>query len=319
MPCQSPDPPPLPSAHVQIATPRPFSFHLTAGHQTFFRGRTGADYYEAGVYRRVLDPPARPPILVEVSPGATEDTLDVALRGHNLDGAAGVWGAGQVRRIFALDADFAEFVALAEVDPLVGALAGHFPGLRPARAPTVFEALAQAIIGQQISGVVARRIRDLVVDALGAPFEAGGRTYRAYPRPAAFAAASIDDLRGLKLSRRKAEYLRDIGARIAAGDLDLEALRELPDDEVVAHLSALRGVGRWTAEWVMLRALGRPDAFPAGDLALWRALDRYYQPDKRTGAKEAAALAERWRGQRGLVTAYLFAAIRQGIDLTPTL
>lgn len=248
------------------------------------------------------------------SPGRTS-ALEVEIAGPDLTDGDRDWAARQVAHLFALDADFTEFLALGRTDLLVAALQAHFPGLRPARTPTVFEALAQAIIGQQISGAVARRIRDLVVERLGEPFVLDGAVYRAYPRPAAFAAASIEDLRALKLSQRKAEYLREIGAAVAEGRLDLEGLRGQPNHEIVARLTALRGVGRWTAEWVRLRALGRLDAFPADDLALDRIVGQFYFGDRSVTKHEALALAERWGSCQGLVTAYLFAAIRQRIDL----
>ena len=310
------------SARVQLSVQEPFSFALTAGHQTFFRGRTGADYFHDGVYRRVFDrgdhlvlATVRP---IEESrepdlPG-TAGALEIDVAAARIDAPTLAWTAAQVAWIFALDADFGEFRARASSDPLLAFLLEQFPGLRPARTPTVFEALVQAIIGQQISGAVARQIRDLVVDRFGEPFPIEGAIYRAYPRPASLAAASLDDLCALKLSRRKAEYLREIAGRVARGELDLEGLRSLPNHQVVAQLAALRGVGRWTAEWVMLRALGRIDAFPADDLALCRILSRFYNGGRPITGREATSLAERWGSCRGLVTAYLFAAIRQGID-----
>ena len=330
MDCQLSDRPALACARLRIDAREPFSFALTAAHQTFFRGRTGADYYHDGVYRRVFDR-GQDLVLATVRPvegsatesGAVPDgrglvsTLEVEVRAARLDAPTLAWTADQVAWVLALDADLSEFRARADSDPLLAFLLKQFPGLRPARTPTVFEALVQAIIGQQISGAVARQIRDLVVDRLGEPFPGDGVTglsYRAYPRPAAFAAASPDDLRALKLSRRKAEYLREIAGRAAAGELDLESLRALPDHQVVERLAALRGVGRWTAEWVMLRALGRIDAFPADDLALCRILARFYTEGRPITGREATVLAERWGSCRGLVTAYLFAAIRQGID-----
>lgn len=325
----------------RLAVPDPFDFHLTAGHHTFFRGQTGADYFEHGAYRRVLDAGDRR-LLATVRPGAEARSLAVTLTPAvlaptlvclpapdgsvteanltpaDLDPATVVWAIRQIAWIFALDADLTEFQALAQTDPLVAALAAQFPGLRPARTPTVFEALAGAIIGQQISGVVARRLRDRLVEAFGVPFEYAGRTFRAYPRPAAIAAASISDLRALGLTGRKAEYLHDIAARIAAGTLDLEGLRLLPNAEVVARLVALRGIGRWTAEWVLLRGLGRNEAFPAGDLALCRVLSRFYAADGPLTEREAQIYAARWGAAAGVVTTYLFAAIRQGIDLPPS-
>ena len=238
MDCQPTDRPGpvLASARLRIDAREPFSFALTAAHQTFFRGRTGADYYHDGVYRRVFDR-GEDLVLATVRPvedNATEDSaqpdggglvsaLEVEVRAARLDAPTLAWTADRVAWVLALDADFSEFRARAASDPLLAFLLKQFPGLRPARTPTVFEALVQAIIGQQISGAVARQIRDLVVDRLGEPFPDDGTVYRAYPRPAAFAAASLDDLRALKLSRRKAEYLREIAGRVVAGELDLRA------------------------------------------------------------------------------------------------
>lgn len=297
-----------------LPVPAPFDFELTAGHQTFFRGRTGADYYHDGAYRRVLDRGDRL-VLATVRPASAGLAVDLAAPA--LDAATVDWAIEQIAWIFALDADLTPLLAAAATDPLVAALIARFPGLRPARVPAVFEALVQAIVGQQISGLAARRIRDRLVDTHGEPFADGATTWRAFPRPAAIAATSIDDLRALPLTGRKAEYLRGIAAEAAAGRLDLDALRALDDAAAIAALTALRGVGRWTAEWVLIRALGRPDGFPAGDLALARVLERFY-PDRRPiDPRRIDAIGDRWRGFRGLVTSYLFAAIRQNIAIDP--
>lgn len=97
------------------------------------------------------------------------------------------------------------------------------------------------------------------------------------------------------------------------GELDLEALAALSRQEVVDRLCNLRGVGRWTAEWVMARALGRGDAFPTDDLALRRVLSNLYNGGRPLTAQEADALGERWGGYRGIAVSYLFAGMRLGL------
>ena len=140
-----------------------------------------------------------------------------------------------------------------------------------------------------------------------------GRTYYAFPAPASLLPDAIPGLRGIKLSNRKAEYILDVAAAIVNGSLDLEGLRLLPDEEATKRLLALRGVGPWTAHWLLLRALGRMDAFPAGDLALRRIVSRLYLDGEELSVRQLEEFSERWSPWRSLYTTYLFAALRRGI------
>ena len=124
------------------------------------------------------------------------------------------------------------------------------------------------------------------------------------------AASSIEELRGLKLSQRKAEYVHGVSKGVASGELDLEGLRGLPAAEVVERLTAIRGVGPWTAHWLLIGALGEPDGFPSGDLALQRTMGTLVGDGAPMAAAEALAYSERWSPHRSYVTTYLFAAAR---------
>jgi DNA-3-methyladenine glycosylase II len=201
-----------------------------------------------------------------------------------------------VRRFCGDDWDLDGIAAAERADPALGAL----PRARPPLLDAPFEALVTSITAQQVSLYAATRIRSRVVERFGEPVGFA----LAFPTPAALAAASEDDLRHLGLSTRKAEYVRGLGALVAEGVLDLEALRALPDAEVVARISAVRGLGVWTAEWFLLRSLGRADAFPAGDLGVRKVVGAL---DGGPIVSEAAARerSARWAPVRGLVTLLL--------------
>jgi DNA-3-methyladenine glycosylase II len=301
---------------VAHLTPRPpFDFALTASHQTYYRGMSGADRFIDGIYSRLfaIDDQLA---LVQVRGGGSAEApeIGVTLTAEKVGDEILQQAVRLVERVFGLDTDLRGFYALAETDSIVARLIEPFRGLRPPRTASVFEAVIAAILGQQISGAVARMLRQTLVEALGRRLEIDGTVYYAYPEPAVVAAAGVERLRALKLSTMKASYILDIASRVTEGTLMLEDLYTATNEEVAARLLPLRGVGRWTVEWVLARALGRSDAFPADDLALQRALGRLiYGEPRRLTAAEATAAGDRWGPYRGLVTTYLFAAIRNGM------
>ena len=296
----------------------PFDFDLTAGYHAYFQARSGADNLNGGVYRRLLDLDGRLALVSVRSTGSVDSPeLMLELRGEGLSDADGELAAAQVRWMLGTDQELAPFYALAESDPALAELARQFRGLHLPRTATLFEALTIAILGQQISASVARTMRTLLIERYGArcvtPAEAGGDgvTYFAFPRPEAVLSALPEELRELKLSRSKAEYIRVIAS--AALEPGWDELYELPDDEVVRRLTALRGVGNWTAQWALVRGLARPDALPLGDLALRRGVSRLWCDGATVTDAEVKTMAERWRPWRSYATAYLFAAMRTGM------
>jgi 3-methyladenine DNA glycosylase/8-oxoguanine DNA glycosylase len=205
-----------------------------------------------------------------------------------------------VRRFCGDDWDL-DGVAVAErADPALGSL----PRARPPLLDAPFEALVTSITAQQVSMYAATRIRSRVVERFGEPVGFA----LAFPTPAALAAATEDDLRHLGLSTRKAEYVRGLAALVADGALDLDGLRALPDPEVVERISAVRGLGVWTAEWFLLRSLGRADAFPAGDLGV-RKVVASLEGEAMVSEAAARERAARWAPVRGLVTLLLLRAL----------
>ena len=151
--------------------------------------------------------------------------------------------------------------------------------------------------------------------------EISGEVMRSFPTPAALAEATVDDLRKIKFSQRKAEYVTGIAREVASGILDLEGLHAQPDEEIVEQLSRIRGVGVWTAHWLLIRAFNRPDGFPHGDVALQRLVTSVVNGGTRRStdtnvprmtADEILEYSHRWSPYRSYVTTYLFAAVRTG-------
>ena len=161
-----------------------------------------------------------------------------------------------------------------------------------------FRALARAIVGQQLSVKAAATI--------GARFEA---LFDGPPTPAALARLSDVQLRGVGLSGQKLGYLRDLSRRMLDGSLVLADLDAMTDDEVIAALTAVKGIGRWTAEMFLMFRLKRPDVLPVGDLGIVRAIERAYRLRKTPTPERMLAIGERWRPYRTVACWYLWASL----------
>jgi DNA-3-methyladenine glycosylase II len=193
---------------------------------------------------------------------------------------------------------------LRSADPRMAALVEADPGLDPDRLfdgwPTdLWGALVLQVIGQQLSRAAA--------GAILARLEAlqGGRL----PTPAEMLEADEETLRGVGLSRAKMLYLHDLAARLVDGRLDLERLGALDDDAARSELTQVKGVGRFTADGVLMLALRRPDVWPAADLALRRAVERVWGWDAPASLADVDALGERFRPWRTLAAAYLYRSL----------
>ncbi len=153
----------------------------------------------------------------------------------------------------------------------------------------------------------ATTLRRRLIALCGEPL--AGTPFAVHPTPAAVAALDIQELLPLQLSRRKAEYLLGAARAVAAGELPLDELAAQPAEEVEARLLALRGIGPWTANYVMLRALGFADCAPLGDTGLSAGLVRLFALDHRPGAEEVRDLLAPFRPYRSLATAHLWASL----------
>lgn len=207
-----------------------------------------------------------------------------------------------VRRAFQLDLNHAAFERhMAQADPVMARLVSRYPGARPIGPFDLFESLTWAIIGQQITVSFAHSLKETLVRLCGQAYDA----YLAFPSPERVAALRYEQLQAEKYSRRKAEYVIDVARAVAEGRLDLDAIAALPFEEAVNRLVALRGVGRWTAECLLMDA-GHLDAFPAGDIGIRNAVQRFYGLDHQPGEEEVRRIGSAWAPYSALACYYLW-------------
>ena len=294
-----------------IIHPRPpFDFESTAENQPYFRKGQDPSTF---LYQRLLDLGGKLILASAKFNGQVDEpALEVALKSDDLNEGDVELARSQVERLLGTEQDLGPFYEFADGDPVMANLVRAFYGMHQTLSLSVFETIGQAILGQQLSASVARVIRGLLVETYGPRLELDGETHYAFPRPEAIAAASVEELRGLKLSQRKAEYLHGLALAELAVPGGLDHVQELEDEEVIREVTALRGVGMWSAQWVLSRALGRPDAFPVGDLALKRIVSQLYFGGEAMTDAELGEYSRRWSPHRSLATSYLFAALRTG-------
>ena len=190
---------------------------------------------------------------------------------------------------------------LRTADPVLARAVDAVGPWRLTLEPDLFLALVDAIVSQQLSIKAAATILGRI-RALAAPDP--------FPTPAQLLATPDEALRAAGCSRAKAVYLKDLSARIVDGRLDLEGLRRLPDEEVIRALVAVKGIGRWTAEMMLIFALGRPDVWPVDDLGIVIAVQGLYGFAARPSRAELLALGERWRPYRTVASWYLWQSRR---------
>jgi len=215
-----------------------------------------------------------------------------------------------VERICGLGLDIEGFYAAAKGDPVLAPLVPRLWGLRPTLSPLPFEMLVGAVCAQQINLAFAFTLKARLARRFGVPVDVAGQTIYSFPDAERLARVGVRTLRRLQLTTRKSEYVIGLARLVAAGALDLIALGGSSNEEVVDAITAIRGFGRWTAEWFLARHLGRGDVCAAGDLAVRRAFERFYnrgRPLDEAGVRRRAAV---WGHHQNLAVHYLMAGQR---------
>ncbi|MGQ9722000.1 MAG: DNA-3-methyladenine glycosylase 2 [Candidatus Jordarchaeum sp.] len=218
--------------------------------------------------------------------------------------------------IFNLELDLEKFYQDVKKDKIMSMLTQKLRGLKIPTTPTVFEALVDSIIEQQISLRVAHSLERKVTKTFGDILKVDDQVYYVFPTPQKIASATVEQLRECGLSYKKAEYIRDIAKMIAEGTLDLEKFKDYENiDEIINDLSKIRGIGVWTAELTMLRGMQKFEAIPADDLGLRRVISHYYCNDRKISGEEARRIAQNWGKWKGLAAFYLITAERLKIEI----
>lgn len=190
---------------------------------------------------------------------------------------------------------------LRRVDPVMAGIITRVGScrFRAAEELSHFEAVARSIIYQQLSGKAAATIHGRVV----ALFDGG--------KPNAHALARLADepLRSAGVSSQKLRYLRDLSERVVAGDLPIDELHTLDDDDVLRHLTSIKGVGKWTAQMFLMFRLGRPDILPDGDLGIQKAVQKAYRLRKLPSPARVLEIGAKWAPHRTIASWYLWRSI----------
>lgn len=270
------------------------------------RPHNAVDCWDGATYRRVLSLPTGP-VEVAVTQVAPPETpqLQVVVSGQPLRAAVRVAVTAALERLLGLRIDLAAFYHLTSRDAELGPLVQRFRGMKPPRFASVFESVVNGIANQQVTLTVGILLLSRLCKGHG-PAVAGedGPTH-AFPRPEDLASLAPEALRQLGFSRQKGRAMVELAQSVAEGRVDLEGLAVLPDDDVIGRLIELRGVGRWTAEYTLLRGLGRVHVFPGDDVGARNNLKRWLGLRKTLDYEGVRRVLAGWDGYAGLVYFHL--------------
>jgi DNA-3-methyladenine glycosylase II len=265
------------------------------------------DRWDGRTYRRALTLGTGTVELAAVQAGSvTAPRLTVTVSGAQLDKETEAAVRAALARLLGLELDLSPFYRLAVADPFLHTLAARFRGLKPPRFPTLFECLVNAIACQQLSLTVGIRLLNRLAEAHGTAPAAG--TTRAFPVPTQLADLSPEALRMLGFSGAKSRSVVELAAGISSGMLDPAAIETLDDRAALAALLRLRGVGRWTAEYALLRGLGRLHVFPGDDVGARNNLARWLDRREPLDYDAVQAAVSEWQPFAGLVYFHLLLA-----------
>ena len=289
----------------------PFRLDLTAW-ALRRRVNNEIDRWDGHTYARTIAVDDRAVDLEVTQTGsATRPALRVVARGA-AGRAVRATATAVLSRALGVDIDLADFYRMARGDPRLALLVERFRGLKPPRFPTVFEAVVNGIACQQLSLTVGIILLGRLCNLCGLSSPSGAH---AFPRPKDIAALTPVRLRALGFNRNKARGLLEL-ARAVENGFDLEGLADLDDQAVVERLVALRGVGRWTAEYVLLRGLGRLAMFPGDDVGARTNLARWMKLRTPLDYDRVRQLARRWQPYPGFLYFHL---LLQSLDETGAL
>jgi DNA-3-methyladenine glycosylase II len=287
----------------------PFDFDLTA--KIFSGGDRQIQNYEKGRYWQVIRVNGRVILIAVKAVGSVnKPRLQVELASNEEISTSEKKSAENVvRTLFNLDLDLKPFYKqISHDEPLKNAVQ-KLIGLKSPGTPTVFEALVDSVVEQQISLNAANSMETRIVKTFGEQLTLKGEVFYAFPTPQQLGSASIEQLKKCGLSSRKAEYIQEISKLVMRGKLDLEELKRCDDGtRIVGELDKIRGIGVWTAEMTMLRGMHKLEALPADDLGLRRIISHYYCGDAKISGDEVRRISAKWGKWKGLAAFYLIMA-----------
>ncbi|OCT11495.1 DNA-3-methyladenine glycosylase [Paenibacillus pectinilyticus] len=294
-----------PTSTLSIAVPQPFGYEPNIGYLSRSTNECLFAVDNSSIYK--LLPLGDNLALIAVN---SEDDLVLHVRivhysGTSLTSEVREDIARYVWEWFDLETDLAPFYAME--DPILRQVTEAFRGLRLMGIPDLFEAMSWGIIGQQINLAFAYTLKRRLVETFGTSLEWGGQTYWAFPTPERIAALTPEDLTLLQFTGKKAEYLLGVAKLMTQGELSKKGLLATGDFAAMEQeLLRIRGIGPWTANYVLMRCLRNPAAFPLADVGLHNALKHVLGLDAKPSLAQIRQLAEGWQGWEAYATFYLW-------------
>ena len=242
--------------------------------------------------------------LVQESP-SSDPVLSIFLKGKQEDTEQKKDNIRRLeQKVLGLNLDLRPFYAIAESDEVIGALVRRFSGVKPPRFPSIFEALVNSIACQQVTLDAGIIMLNRLAEKFGPVFD-GKASLHAFPGPEDLAHIAGEEIKKLGFSYQKARAIKELSMAVASGKINLAKVEGMTNEAAVEYLSALRGIGRWSAEYVLLRGLGRLDTFPGDDVGAQNNLRRLFHLDHRPDYNEIKKLTSRWHPYEGLVYFHL--------------
>ncbi len=292
---------------MQIKTPPRFRFEQSLA----YLNRSHLEPLHCIVDGRILKVLKINGQLVLISLGVDEaGNLQIIFPAHQPDDKTRHGLRAYVHEWFDLERDLSPFYELAACDKVLRDIVCRFRGLRLVRIPDLFQALCWAIIGQQINLKFAYTLFRRFVHSFGESHSWQGHTYWLFPRPEIVAGLSVADLVAHQNTRRKSEYLLGMAKLISDGTLSRHGLLAHGSfSKAKSDLLGIRGVGDWTANYVSMRCLGDPEAFPAGDVGLQQAIKLALNLEAKPGCEEINKLAAGWQGWQAYAAVFLYRSL----------
>lgn len=283
----------------------PFRLDLTAW-TLRRRADNQIDRWDGVNYRRVLVIEGQP-IEIAVTQVRPPDSprLRVTVTGTDVDSTSKQPVISLLNHMLGLQVDLSAFYRFAAHQAKLGPLARRFRGMRPPRFPSVFEAFINATACQQMSLTVGILLLNRLAEVSGLTLEENGVASHAFPRPQDLVHRDPHAIALLGFSRQKVRAMIEMARAIEDGQLSLESLTEVSDDVALANLQELRGVGRWTAEYVLLRGLGRWHIFPGDDVGARNNLTRWLGLNEDLDYESVGRALARWKKYGGLIYFHL--------------
>jgi DNA-3-methyladenine glycosylase II len=206
-----------------------------------------------------------------------------------------------VQNMLGLNINLQPFYLLAENDDVLNPLATQFMGVKPPRFLSVFEALINSIACQQVSLDVGVLVLNRLAENFGLKFADSGTTLYTFPRPEDLLDVSEEDIKKLGYSYQKARFIKGLAYGVVSGDIDLEHLEIAGNEQASSYLSAIHGIGRWSAEYTLLRGLGRLDILPGDDVGAQKNLQQLLTLEERPNYDQIRELTKIWDPYEGLI------------------